>query len=533
MAATIAANNDAPAPQTFTLHIISPSLGSHGPFSFPNLPTATTVQELKAKIRERVQTKPHNDHQRLIHRGRQLTEVETMADIFGQETLSNEDSQSLHLVLRPPAQDPLPFVPTPQPPTTQQNNQLQSQPASSQISDPSLLSQQPQQTLPITQTPTPVCPTETAPSQPAATSPPMVYILSTPTGPQALLISNASSYYTAPPTEAAGLSHIHPANTPQPGQHIYQPQFQPQQFQPQPHPHPQARRQAQQQAQQHPGQHHAAQPEGPVLMGHMGHQGNPAAAGALAAQLAPHIWLVIRLIGFVWFFTSGNPSWWRWCMITGLSIVFFIINTGFVNWAPIRRHLENLIPLAMPAAPNADGAAAGQPAAAAGAEAGADTDGRARELDPQRVARRLIEQRQRQNAGWMMQQIRRVEHATLLFLASLWPGVGERHVAAREEEDRAQRQREEEAAAAEAARVAEAEAEARAASGEGAEAEAGGEAAPSDKAAEGGGSSTGELPAAQAEGSGEGSAAIELPETQGEGSGGGDVSEKPSGLGEN
>ena len=85
MATTIAANNDAPAPQTFTLHIISPSLGSHGPFSFPNLPTATTVQQLKAKIRERVQTKPHNDHQRLIHRGRQLTEVETMADVFGKE----------------------------------------------------------------------------------------------------------------------------------------------------------------------------------------------------------------------------------------------------------------------------------------------------------------------------------------------------------------------------------------------------------------------------------------------------------------
>lgn len=87
MATTIAANNDAPAPHTFTLHIISPSLGSHGPFSFPNLPTATTVQQLKAKIRERVQTKPHDDHQRLIHRGRQLRDVETMADVFGQETV--------------------------------------------------------------------------------------------------------------------------------------------------------------------------------------------------------------------------------------------------------------------------------------------------------------------------------------------------------------------------------------------------------------------------------------------------------------
>ncbi|KFY79505.1 hypothetical protein V499_01517 [Pseudogymnoascus sp. VKM F-103] len=526
MATTIAANNDAPASQTFTLHIISPSLGSHGPFSFPNLPIATTVQQLKAKIRERVQTKPHDDHQRLIHRGRQLTEVETMADIFGKETLSNEDSQSLHLVLRPPAQDPPPYMPTPQPRTTQQNSQTQPQAVPFQTETPPSSSQLPQQTFPTMHAPVPVGPTETGAHQPAPTSAPTVYILSTPSGPRALLLSNPSSYYTSSPTATTALPHAHAAHTPhQPGQQpIYQPQhfqpqhYQPQHFQPQPRPHPQARRQAQLQA-----QHHGAQPE-PVLMGH---QGNPAAAGALAAQLAPHIWLVVRLIGFVWFFTSGNTSWWRWCMITGLSVVFFFINTGLIDWAPIRRHLENLIPLAMPAV-NPEGAAAG---GAAAAGAGAGTEGRAGELDPQRVAQRLIEQRQRQNAGWFMSQVRRVEHATLLFLASLWPGVGERHVAAREEEDNARRRREEAAEAERVAAETAAQEAAQAAAGEGAEKEdGGGDVGESDKATGEGLSTAEEILVAQGEASGEGIGARELPETQAEGSGDGGVAGPQSRL---
>jgi len=53
-----------------------------------------------------------------------------------------------------------------------------------------------------------------------------------------------------------------------------------------------------------------------------------------------------------------------------------------------------------------------------------------------------------------MTQIRRAEHAMLLFLASLVPGVGERHIAAREAEANAaeaERQRRIDAAAATAA----------------------------------------------------------------------------------
>ena len=188
--------------------------------------------------------------------------------------------------------------------------------------------------------------------------------------------------------------------------------------------------------------------------------GNPG-AGALAAQIWPTLWLIVRLAGFVWFFTSGNTSWSRWLMIVGLAIIVFIVNMGLFNgvaeevWGPIRRHLENLIPLAGP--PRGDARA---PAAA---EAGVNqTRAPQGEPDPAQAAARLLEQRRQANGGWLMTQIRRAEHAMLLFLASLVPGVGERHIAAREAETaaaEAERQRAEEerqrqtdaAAAAEAA----------------------------------------------------------------------------------
>jgi hypothetical protein len=49
----------------------------------------------------------------------------------------------------------------------------------------------------------------------------------------------------------------------------------------------------------------------------------------------------------------------------------------------------------------------------------------------------------RYHQTWAREQVRGVERAVALFVASLWPGVGERHVQARERE---RRQREEEGA---------------------------------------------------------------------------------------
>ena len=139
-------------------------------------------------------------------------------------------------------------------------------------------------------------------------------------------------------------------------------------------------------------------------------------------------------------------------MVSGLAVLVFIINTGVFNgifeqlWGPVRRHVEALIPLAGPEAaqipainaviprvPPADGQA--EPAQAQ--EPAAQRHGQRRgELDPAQVAAHLIEQHRQRNAApsWLMTQIRRAEHAMLLFLASLVPGVGERHIAAREAE---------------------------------------------------------------------------------------------------
>jgi len=76
-------------PITFTLVIVSPSVGVSAPLSFPNLDAGTTVKELKAKIRESLPAKPSDERQRLIHRGRMLAkESETMLTIFGAETVS-------------------------------------------------------------------------------------------------------------------------------------------------------------------------------------------------------------------------------------------------------------------------------------------------------------------------------------------------------------------------------------------------------------------------------------------------------------
>lgn len=78
------AQNGHPAVSTFALQIISPSIGVSAPLRFSELPIATTVKELKAKIRDALPTKPIDEHQRLIHRGRMLGNgAETMAIIFG------------------------------------------------------------------------------------------------------------------------------------------------------------------------------------------------------------------------------------------------------------------------------------------------------------------------------------------------------------------------------------------------------------------------------------------------------------------
>lgn len=200
------------------------------------------------------------------------------------------------------------------------------------------------------------------------------------------------------------------------------------------------------------------------------HPANPEGglAGALLAALWPHLWLLIRLGIFVWWFTSSDTSWTRWLTIMFVATAVFIINTGLLNrvandmFNPLRQHLEGLIPLAGPG-PNGD-RGRNEDNAAANAQAGRegnnnDAAGHDRqqqgEPDPAQVAARLVAQRRNNNASWLLDQVRRLERAGLLFLASIAPGVAERHIAHLEAEARAERERREAAERAETERQAE------------------------------------------------------------------------------
>ena len=168
----------------------------------------------------------------------------------------------------------------------------------------------------------------------------------------------------------------------------------------------------------------------------------------LARVLLPlggHLWLLIRLFGFVYFFTSG-AGWHRTILLCACAVVVFIGQTGVFRpiqqalWDPFRRHIEGLVPLAGNngdiIANNDRGTLNGQ-----GLTVPLPT--------PQQVAERLLRERNDQGNGMVRRIIRRIERATALFVASLVPGVGERHIAARDAADAArqaaEREREEQA----------------------------------------------------------------------------------------
>lgn len=79
------------------LQVISPSVGVNHPLLFPGLPAATTIQQLKGKIRGNLPVlSPADEDQRLIYRGRALTrDTDTLQDIFGLEAVSSTLSAPL------------------------------------------------------------------------------------------------------------------------------------------------------------------------------------------------------------------------------------------------------------------------------------------------------------------------------------------------------------------------------------------------------------------------------------------------------
>ena len=271
-----------------------------------------------------------------------------------------------------------------------------------------------------------------------------VYVLSSPSGPQALLIS-PSGLYTAP-WQFPALGAITPQSF------INQPASFATQIQPTTpntilhryNAHTDASQPAQMQQQ-------APQPADPaqVAQAQQQHQANQVRDLArILLPLGGHLWLFIRLFGFVYFFTAG--AGWRRTILLGLiATLVFVAQTGIFRpivqgvWDPIRRHAEGLVPLAGNDRPRVGAAGARDNANAPG------TQPANRDPPPQDAAERLLRERERQDGNILRQSIRRVERAIALFVASLVPGVGERHIAAREAAEAARqaeiREREEQA----------------------------------------------------------------------------------------
>ena len=161
--------------------------------------------------------------------------------------------------------------------------------------------------------------------------------------------------------------------------------------------------------------------------------------------LGGHLWLLIRLFGFVYFVTGG-AGWYRTILLGTCAILIFLSQTQIFRplqqaiWEPVRRHVEGILPLG-----GNDGAVRPNiPRAEPEGQAPAAT-----EPSPRQMAERLLQEHERQGEGLFSRNLRRFERAVALFVASLVPGVGERHIAARDaaEAARAAEQHEREARA--------------------------------------------------------------------------------------
>ena len=229
--------------------------------------------------------------------------------------------------------------------------------------------------------------------------------------------------FVGPQHVPQGLHHT--AN--QPANHV-------QMQQPQPHVRPQQH--VRQQQQQHHHHYHQQQqqqqqqqqvPQPAVV--HVVQEENPIRELLrLLLPLGGHLWLFIRLLGFVFFFTGGS-GWRRIATIFLGSAVVFIAQAGFLSglreaaWGPVRRHLDGLLPLA-------DVPAQRVRQADADAVVGEGRENTA--ADPAAMVARLVHEREHRPRGWFIGRVRDVERALVIFLASLVPGIGERHIAARD-----------------------------------------------------------------------------------------------------
>jgi hypothetical protein len=151
---------------------------------------------------------------------------------------------------------------------------------------------------------------------------------------------------------------------------------------------------------------------------------------------------------FAYFIIGTNMGWRRPVALATIGLGFYLIRAGlFGDGGIARRWWDGIVRVEQRPRAQAQGQGEGAPA---------EGEQRPGQLPtPEELAQRLLQERQealnRAPLHRIREQLRPVERAGALFFASLWPGVGEAHVRAREAEERRvqeeeveQRRREEE-----------------------------------------------------------------------------------------
>jgi hypothetical protein len=144
---------------------------------------------------------------------------------------------------------------------------------------------------------------------------------------------------------------------------------------------------------------------------------------------------------FAYFLLGSNMGWRRPLVLTVIGIGFWMIRMGlFGDGGLLRRWWDEIMQGPQPVQARPAANVADVQVAPDGAE-----PARPRRMPtPEEVAQRLLNQAARENVNpaanpqlhWLRERVRPTERAAALFIGSLWPGVGEAAVRAREEEER-------------------------------------------------------------------------------------------------
>ena len=152
-------------------------------------------------------------------------------------------------------------------------------------------------------------------------------------------------------------------------------------------------------------------------------------------------WLFLRMYVFTFFISEPN-TWTRYALLAIATLICMLPRDNFLRrgMVQVRRHIDALI--GPPAAPARDGQGAPAPVPApvqANAAGGTAVPGMTPPVvnpTPTENAARLLREHEARNPNIIRDVLFRIERTLAIFLASLVPGVGERHVRAREDQRR-------------------------------------------------------------------------------------------------